>query len=107
MAGHDIKNAVRDIECPVFETSAFTTPPPLENATVAIVTSASLHHPEQDDFAARDTSCRALDAARRDYMVGHWSPNFDPWTACRAKGELWRLFYQWMILNSGSSIRRS
>ena len=77
MADHDIKNAVQDIECPVFENPAFTTPPPLENATVAIVTSASLHHPEQDDFAARDTSCRALDAARRDYMVGHWSPNFD------------------------------
>ena len=44
---------------------------------MAIVTSASLHHPEQDDFTARDTSYRALDAARRDYMVGHWSPNFD------------------------------
>ena len=77
MADHDIKNAVRDIECPVFENPAFTTPPPLEKATVAIVTSASLHHPEQDDFAARDTSYRMLDAARRDYMVGHWSPNFD------------------------------
>ena len=77
MADHDIKNAVRDIECPVFENPAFTTPPPLEKATVAIVTSASLHHPEQDDFAARDTSYRTLDAARRDYMVGHWSPNFD------------------------------
>ena len=26
MADHDIKNAVRDIECPVFENPAFTTP---------------------------------------------------------------------------------
>ena len=34
MADHDIKNAVKDIECPVFETPAFTTPLPLENADV-------------------------------------------------------------------------
>ena len=27
MANHDIKDAVRDIECPVFESPAFTTPP--------------------------------------------------------------------------------
>ena len=93
MADHDIKNAVRDIECPVFENPAFTTPPPLENVTVAIVTLASLHHLEQDDFAARDTSYRTLDAARRDYMVGHWSPNFDPWAACRAKEESYGCFF--------------
>ena len=24
-----------------------------------------------------DTSYRVLDGARRDYLVGHWSPNFD------------------------------
>ena len=77
MADQDIKRAVQDIECPVFEQPAFTTPPPLEEATVAIVTSASLHHPDQEDFAPKDTSYRVLDAARRDYLVGHWSPNFD------------------------------
>ena len=66
MADHDIKNAVQDIECPVFENPAFTTPP----------IGRSLLE-EQDDFAARDTSYRALDVGRRDYMVGHWSPNFD------------------------------
>ena len=77
MADQDIKSAVQDIECPVFEQPAFTTPPPLEEATVAIVTSASLHHPDQDDFAPKDTSYRVLDATRHDYVVGHWSPNFD------------------------------
>lgn len=77
MSDRDIKDRVRDIECPVFETTAFTTPPALETATVAIVTSASLHHPEQDDFAPRDTKYRVLDGSRRDYLVGHWSPNFD------------------------------
>ena len=51
--------------------------PPLEKATVALVTTASLHHPEQDDFAPTDTSYRVLDGSRHDYIVGHWSPNFD------------------------------
>lgn len=77
MADRDIKNVTRDIECPVFESTAFTTPPPLEEATVAIVTTASLHHPEQDDFAPNDVTFRVLDGSRRDYVVGHWSPNFD------------------------------
>ena len=77
MADRDMKALTDDIETPVFETTAFTTPPPLAEATVAIVTSASLHHPEQDDFAPVDTGYRILDGGRRDYVTGHWSPNFD------------------------------
>ena len=77
MSDTEIKDAVRNIECPVFENPAFSVSPPLERATVALVTSASLHHPDQDDFAPMDTSYRVLDGARRDYLVGHWSPNFD------------------------------
>lgn len=77
MSDTEIKDEVRNIECPVFDTPAFTSPPRLEEATVALVTSASLHHPEQDDFAPMDTSYRVLDGSRRDYLVGHWSPNFD------------------------------
>ncbi|MEC8919755.1 MAG: glycine/sarcosine/betaine reductase selenoprotein B family protein, partial [Actinomycetota bacterium] len=50
---------------------------PLADATVAIVTTASLHHPDQDDFEVMDTGYRILDANRRDYVTGHWSPNFD------------------------------
>lgn len=77
MADRDIKALTDDIETPVFETTAFTTPPPLREATVALVTTASLHHPEQDDFAPVDTGYRVLDGSRRDYVTGHWSPNFD------------------------------
>ena len=77
MSDTGIKDNVRHIECPVFDPPAFTTPPPLASATVAIVTSASLHHPDQEDFAPRDAGYRVLDGARRDYVVGHWSPNFD------------------------------
>ena len=77
MSDTGIKDEVRNIECPAFDNPAFHIPPRLEEATVALVTSASLHHPEQDDFAPMDTSYRVLDGSRRDYLVGHWSPNFD------------------------------
>jgi len=77
MADSDIKAMTSDLETPVFESTSFTTPPPLSEATVAIVTSASLHHPDDDDFAPNDTGYRVLSAGRRDYVLGHWSPNFD------------------------------
>jgi D-proline reductase (dithiol) PrdB len=77
MADSDIKAMTADIETPEFVTTAFTRPPPLAEATVAVVTTASLHHPDQEDFGPVDTGYRVLDGAHRDYMVGHWSPNFD------------------------------
>ena len=60
----------------VFEEQAFTQPPPLNEATVAIVSTASLHHAEQDDFAPADTGYRILDNSKRDFQTGHWSPNY-------------------------------
>ena len=77
MADQDLKAMTADIETPVFASVAFTTPVPLHEATVAIVTTASLHHADQDDFGSADTGFRVLDGSRRDYMTGHWSPNFD------------------------------
>ena len=77
MADKDIKALTADIDTPVFDAAAFTTPPRLSQATVALVTTASLHHPGQDDFAPADTGYRVLDGSRRDLMSGHWSPNFD------------------------------
>jgi D-proline reductase (dithiol) PrdB len=77
MADADMKNLTAEIECPVFEEAAFTTPKPLAECTVAIVTTASLHHADQDDFERGDTSFRVLDGSRRDLALGHWSPNFD------------------------------
>ena len=77
MADADLKAQTADIPTPEFETTAFTTPPPLSEAKVALVTTASLHHPDQDDFAPMDTGYRVLDGSRRDYVTGHWSPNFD------------------------------
>lgn len=63
---------------PVFEDPAFAPlGKPLSEARVAIVTSAALHRPDQDRYAAGDTGFRALDRTDRDIVMGHWSPNFD------------------------------
>lgn len=77
MADRDVKALTAEIDCPVFDETAFTMPPPLAGATVAIVTTASLHHPDQPDFSGGDTSFRVLEGGRRDWQLGHWSPNFD------------------------------
>ena len=77
MADHDVKAQSAKIETPVFDSPAFTRPKPLSECTVAIVTTASLHHPNQEDFAPADTGYRVLDGERCDYVTGHWSPNFD------------------------------
>jgi D-proline reductase (dithiol) PrdB len=77
MADNDVKALTAEIECPMFEHTAFTMPKPLAASTVAIVTTASLHHADQDDFERGDTTYRVLDGSRRDLRLGHWSPNFD------------------------------
>ena len=77
MSDKDVKLMAADIDAPAFDAIAFTTPPELASATVAVVTSASLHHTGQDDFAPNDVGFRILDGNRRDFQSGHWSPNFD------------------------------
>ena len=72
-----IKKGASKAECPTPENPAFVIPKPLSEAKVAIVTSASLHHKDDDDFAPSDTGYRVLEKDRRDIVVGHWSPNFD------------------------------
>ena len=77
MSDVDIKRAVAAIPVPEFAEHFFVRPPKLADCTVAIVTTAGLHHAGQDAFAARDTSFRMLDARHDDVRMGHWSPNFD------------------------------
>jgi|TARA_B100000315_G_C14209904_1_gene421544 D-proline reductase (dithiol) PrdB len=77
MSDTQVKAMAEDMEAPVFEQVAFTQPPELSEATVAIVSTASLHHEGQEDFAPADVGYRVLDNRKRDYQTGHWSPNFD------------------------------
>ena len=65
------------LPAPEFPNPAWVTPPPLADATVAIVTSAALYASGDDGFTAGDTSYRLIDRDRRDLVMGHWSPNFD------------------------------
>lgn len=62
---------------PEFDTTAFTPPKPLAEATVAIVTTAAIHTMDGEGFSGFDTGFRLLDRERRDLALGHWSPNFD------------------------------
>ncbi len=65
------------MEAPQFADVAFSIPTELSKSTVAVVTSASLHHVDQSDFAPADVGYRVLDNSNRDFQTGHWSPNFD------------------------------
>ena len=77
MADSDIKAMTANLDSVEFDETAFTEPVPLSEAKVAIVTSASLHHPDDEDFSPTDTGYRVLQSETRDYVMGHWSPNFD------------------------------
>ena len=65
------------LPAPTFANPAWVRPVPLASATVAIVTSAAMHTPDDDRFAAGEASFRLIDRSRRDLVLGHWSPNFD------------------------------
>jgi len=78
MAGDkEAKAKWADIEAPVFNETAFTAPPPLHEATVAVVTTAALHHRHQESFLPFSADYQVLDGSRRDYVIGHWSPSID------------------------------
>lgn len=62
---------------PEFETTPRSAPPPLNQARVAIVTTAALHHVGDQDFTFDDTGFRIVEHGRDDLVLGHWSPNFD------------------------------
>lgn len=66
-----------NLPVPEFDTTAWVTPKPLAECTVAIVTSAALHRTSDDRFSAGETEYRLLPADARDLVLGHWSPNFD------------------------------
>src|SRR5260370_37715557 len=68
---------VNAVPVPEFDSTPFTMPPPLREATVAIVTTAALRRPEDPPWARGDESFRVLPDTARNLTVGHASPNWD------------------------------
>ena len=78
---HDNDQAMREfaktLALPEFEETAFTKPPPLREAHVAIVTSAALHRIGSPKWKVEDFHFETLPNDARDLKLGHLSPNFD------------------------------
>jgi len=72
-----MRDYAANLPVPEFAETAFTIPPALADARVAIVTSAALHRAGDDGFSQGDTTYRSFPSDARDLMMGHWSPNFD------------------------------
>lgn len=75
----DQQTRVNAAEMPVLEfaTTEFRTPPPLAEATVAIVTTGALISEGQRDWRQGEQTFRVLDRSERALRMVHWSLNFD------------------------------
>ncbi|MGI8662250.1 MAG: hypothetical protein ACR2LQ_03450 [Acidimicrobiales bacterium] len=76
-ADSELRDLVADMPVPGYEDEPWTTPPPLEQARVALVTTAGLYRPGEDPFDLFDQSYRVLPGNERNLIVGHNSLNFD------------------------------
>jgi len=78
MADADMRQMVADLPVPEFETAAFTSPPPLDESTVALVTTAGLMRPGEEWHPQEGhTGFNVFGRDERDLVVGHQSMNFD------------------------------
>jgi D-proline reductase (dithiol) PrdB len=62
---------------PIFNKTFFTQPPQLQEARVAIVTSAALYPEGDSPFALEDVHFQKLPSGERNLKMGHVSPNFN------------------------------
>jgi len=72
-----IREGVGGMPCPEYENPAFNSPPPLNEAKVAIVTTAGLRHRDDASWEVQDSSFRVFESDDRELQLGHLSPNFD------------------------------
>ena len=72
-----MRNFVATLPVPEFAETPFTTPPPLQDARVAIVTSAALYREGDPPFGVPDVHFETIPDDARDLKLGHVSPNFD------------------------------
>ena len=77
-ADESIRSRFADIPTPSFSDVPVSVPPPLAEATVAIVTTAGLRPAgEVKLWPGTDSSFQVLPAPARDVQLSHASPNFD------------------------------
>lgn len=72
-----VRQGVDQIPVPQFDETAWTQPPPLEEARVAIVTSAGLQRPGEETWGQGEQSFRIFSQEERDLTTSHLSNNWD------------------------------
>ncbi len=73
-----MKDTVMKMPVPTFDDPAFTEPPPLQEARVAIVTTAALsRRGGVSNWKLQDFHFETIPSDARDLELGHVSPNFD------------------------------
>jgi D-proline reductase (dithiol) PrdB len=77
MGDEGARSYAASLPVPEFDEPAWTVPPALADARVAIVTTAAVHHVGDTPFTFDDTGFRVIEQGRHDLVLGHWSPNFD------------------------------
>jgi D-proline reductase (dithiol) PrdB len=78
MSADDVLRAsVAGMPLPPLPRPSFTTPPPLHQARVAIVTTAGLMRPGEQAWGHDDTGFRIFHRGEPDVMIGHVSMSFD------------------------------
>ena len=77
MSDKVIRAGVASLPVPTIDAPSFVSPPALEDATVAIVTTAGLRKAGDEAWNPSDPSFRVFETGDRDMSLGHLSPNFD------------------------------
>jgi D-proline reductase (dithiol) PrdB len=77
MADAAMREMIAGLPVPDFGETAFTQPPALRNATVAVVTTAGLIRPGEQLWTEGDSGYRIFDRDERHLIVAHQSTNFD------------------------------
>ena len=77
MGDQRLRAELANLECYAFDEVPWTTPRPLAESRVAVVTTAGLRVGDDADWNPGDQSFTVLPADRRDLVLSHFSPNFD------------------------------
>ena len=72
-----MRSRVNDLDVYVFDETPFAAAPRLNEATVAIVTTAGLRHHRSAKWDPGDESFSIIPSDARDLTMAHMSPNFD------------------------------